>query len=161
MIEEAKNKGRKVLFASLMDLCHLKNSELESQYQKYRGRVALRSDTVKDDSGSCGIFTEQGSSASQKTGEKVMDVIARLPGCAGQAADAVSAYTPRSKMEDAPSLLKIPKSECPDIWIPLSRHTWPKSWYSMRRPSRSSGTKSVRSSFGEDYCEKDNLRKSC
>ena len=39
---EARNKGRKVHFASLMDLCHLKNSELEPQYQKYKGRVVLR-----------------------------------------------------------------------------------------------------------------------
>ena len=29
-------------------------------------------------------------------------------------------------MEDAPKLLKIPKSECPDIWIRLPRHKWPK-----------------------------------
>ena len=43
-----------------------------------------------------------------------MDVGARLPGCAGQATDAVSAYT-KVRMEDAPSLLKIPKSERPDI----------------------------------------------
>ena len=28
VIDEARNKGRKVHFASLMDLCHLKNSEL-------------------------------------------------------------------------------------------------------------------------------------
>ena len=34
VIAEARNKGRKVHFASLMDLCHLKNSELEPQYQK-------------------------------------------------------------------------------------------------------------------------------
>ena len=47
--------------ASLMDLCDLKNSELEPQYQKYRARVVLRGDTVKDDSGSCAVFTEQGS----------------------------------------------------------------------------------------------------
>ena len=39
-------------------------------------------------------FAEQGSSASQMTAAKVMDIISRLPGCAGQAADAVSAYTP-------------------------------------------------------------------
>ena len=31
-------------------------------------------------------------------------------------------------MEDAPKLLKIPKSECPDIWIRPPRHKWPKSW---------------------------------
>ena len=64
---------------------------------------------------------------------KVMDVISRLPGCAGQAADAISAYT-QVKMEDAPKLLKIPKSECPDIWIRLPRHKWPKSWSSMEDP---------------------------
>ena len=76
-----------------MDLCHLKNSEVEPQLQKYRGRVVLRGDIVKDDSGAFGVFTEQGSSASQMTAAKVMDVIARLPDCDGQAADAVSAYT--------------------------------------------------------------------
>ena len=41
------------------------------------------------------------------TAAKVMNVFARLPGCAGQAADAVSAYT-QVKMGDAPRLLKIP-----------------------------------------------------
>ena len=40
------------------------------------------------------------------TAAKVMDIISRLPGCAGQAADAVSAYT-QVKMEDAPTLLNI------------------------------------------------------
>ena len=74
-----------------MDLCHLKNPELETQYQKYEGRAVLRGDTVKDDSGSYAVFTEQGSSASQMSAE-VMDIISRLPGCSGQAADAVSAY---------------------------------------------------------------------
>ena len=34
-------------------------------------------------------------------------------------------------MEDAPTLLKIPKSECPENWIRLPKHTWPKSWSSM------------------------------
>ena len=102
-------------------------------YQKYKGRIVLRGDIVKDDSGSYVVFTEQGSSASQMTAAKVMDIISRLPGCAGQAADAVSACT-QVKMEDAPKLLKIPKSECPDIWIRLPRHKWPKSWSSMEDP---------------------------
>ena len=75
-----------------MDLCHLKNSELEPTFQKYKGRVVLRGDSVKDDSGSYAVFTEQGSSASQMTAAKVIDIISRLPGCAGQAADAVSSF---------------------------------------------------------------------
>ena len=116
-----------------MDICHLKNAELETKHQKYKGRIVLRCDIVKDDSGSYAVFTEQGSSASQMTAAKVMDVISRLPGCAGQAADGVSAYT-QVKMEDAPSLLKFSKSECPDIWIRLPRHKWPKSWSSLKDP---------------------------
>ena len=56
-----------------------------------------------------------------------------MPGCDGQAADAVSAYT-QVKMEDAQKLLKIPQSECPDIWNRLPRHKWPKSWSSMEDP---------------------------
>ena len=58
--------------------------------------------------------------------QKVMDIISRLPGCSGQAADAVSAYS-QVRMEDASTLFKIPKSECPYIWIRLPRHKWPKS----------------------------------
>ena len=133
MIDEARTKGAKVHFASPMDICHLKNAELETKHQKYKGRLVLRGDIVKDDSGSYAVFTEQGSSASQMTAAKVMDIISRLPGCDGQTADAVSTYT-LVKMENASILLKIPKSECPDIWIRLPRHKWPKSLSSMEDP---------------------------
>ena len=73
VIAEARNEGRTVHFASLMDLCHLHNSELEPQFQKYNGRVVFRGVIVKDDSGSFAVFPEQGSSASQMTEAKVMD----------------------------------------------------------------------------------------
>ena len=89
MIDEARTKGIQVHFASLMDICHLKNAELEAKHQKYKGRVVLRGHIVKDDSGSCAVFTEQGSSASQMTAAKVLDIIFRLPGCTGQAADSI------------------------------------------------------------------------
>ena len=93
VIDEARTSGEKVHLASLVDICHLKNAELEAKHQKYKGRVVLRGDVVKDDSGSYAVFTEQGSSASQMTAAKIMDIISRLPSCDGQAADAVSAYT--------------------------------------------------------------------
>ena len=121
VIDEARASGTTVHFASLMDVCHLKNAELEVKHQKYKGRVVLRGDFVKEDSWSYAVFTEQKSSPSQMTAAKIMDIIYRLPGCDGQAADAVSAYT-QVKMEDAHKLLKVPKSECPDIWIRLPRH---------------------------------------
>ena len=114
VIDEARTTGAKVHFASLMDICHLKNAEYEAKHQKYKGRVVLRGDIEEDDSGSYAVFTEQGSSASQMTAAKVMDIISRLPGCDGQAADAVSAYT-QVKMEDAPKFIENSK-------IGMSRH---------------------------------------
>ena len=81
-------QGRRAL-----DICYLKNAELETKHLKYKGRVVLRGDIVKDDSGSYAVFTEPGSSASQMTAAKVMDIKTRLPSCEGQAADAVSAKT--------------------------------------------------------------------
>ena len=114
VIDEARTKGAKVHFASLMDICHLKNTELEAKHQKYKGWVVLSGDIVKDNSGSYAVFTEQGSSASQMTAAKIMDIISRLPGCDGQAADAVSAYT-QVKMEDAHKFIENSK-------IGVSRH---------------------------------------
>ena len=120
-----------------MDVCALKNSELEQPFRKFTGRVILRGDVVKDDSGFDAVFKEQGSSASQMPATNVMDIISRLPGCAGQAADAVSAYT-QVKMEDAPKLLKIHK-------FGMSRHLDSSTTTQMAkivvqygRPSRSS-----------------------
>ena len=80
VIDEARTKGSKVHFASLMDICHLKNAESETKHQKYKGRVVLRGDIVKNDSGSYAVFTEQGSSASQMTAAKIMDIISRIAG---------------------------------------------------------------------------------
>ena len=71
VIDEARTKGAKVHFASLVDICHFKNAQLNAKHQKYNGRVALRGDFVKDDSGSYAVFNEQGSSASQMTAAKV------------------------------------------------------------------------------------------
>ena len=133
VVDEARIKGHAVHFAASMDLCHFKKSDLEPQFQKYKGRVVFRGDIEKDDSGSYAVFTEQGSSASPMMAANVMDVISRLSACEGQAADATSAYT-QVKMEDAPSSLKIPKSECPDIWIRPPKPKWPITWSSMEDP---------------------------
>ena len=114
VILDAHRDKKKVHFATLMDMCHLKNAELEPKLQKkHKGRVVIRGDIVKDDTGAYAVFAEQGSSASQMTAAKVMDVIARLPDCDGQAADTVSAYT-QVKVRDAPRLLRSPKSDCPE-----------------------------------------------
>ena len=53
-----------------------------------------------------------------------MDIISRLQGCAGQAADAVSAYT---QVKNGGRTQIIENSKVP-------RHKWPKSWSSMEDP---------------------------
>ena len=95
VIDEARTSGAKSSFCII-------DAEVEAKHQKYKGRVVLRGDIVTDDSGSYAVFTEQRSSASSMTAVKIMDIISRLPGCDGQAADAVSAYT-QVKVEDAPT----------------------------------------------------------
>ena len=94
-----------------MDWCHLKNSELEKKVAK-KGRVVLGGDFVTDDSGNYTVFMEQGASASHMKAAKVLDVISRLPGCSGQACDAVSANT-HVKLTDAPGLLHLLEEDCP------------------------------------------------
>ena len=42
VIDEARTKGAKVHFASLMDICHLKNAELEAKHQKRRSSCTPR-----------------------------------------------------------------------------------------------------------------------
>ena len=41
---------------------------------------------------------------------------------------------PRWQWRMLPNYWKFPKSECPDIWIRLPRHKWPKSWSSIEDP---------------------------
>ena len=47
-IAEARKQDITIHFASLMDLCHLKNSELEPKFQKYKGRVVLGGKMILD-----------------------------------------------------------------------------------------------------------------
>ena len=115
-----------------MDICHLKNAELEPKYQKFQGGVVLQSDTVKDDSGSCAVFTEHGSSASEMTAAKVVGVIARLPDCDGQTADAVSAYT-QVQMEDAPCS-EFQSQSVQTCGYVFHDTKWPKSWSDIEDP---------------------------
>ena len=58
-----------------------------------KAAVVPRLDVVNNDSGSYAVFTEQGSSVSQMTAATALHTIFGLPGCSGQASDAVSAYT--------------------------------------------------------------------
>ena len=116
-----------------MDICHLKNAELEAKHQKYKGRVVLRSDIAKEDSGAYAVFTEQGSSASQLTAANLMDIISRLLGCAGQAKSTISAYTP-GKNGRCSQIIENSQIGMSRHLDSSTKHKWPKSWSSMEDP---------------------------
>ena len=97
----------------------------------------LPGDIVKDDSGSYAVFTEQGSSATQTTAAKVMDIVSRFPGCAGQAAD-------------------VRMSRCLDT--STTTHM-AQTMVQYGRPSRSSRKESVRSILLQDSYGKGNFEK--
>ena len=59
---------------------------------------------------------------------KSLDVVARMPGMAGSAADCVSAYT-QVKNADMARLLKLPRHKCPVVWIRIPKDRWPKWWH--------------------------------
>ena len=110
-----------------MALCFLKNAELEKHLQKYKGRLVLRGDNIRDKDGLQAVFTEQGAGASQMVAAKSLDAVAKLPGMAGSAADCVSAYT-QVKNADMARLLKLPRHKCPVVWIRIPKDRWPKWW---------------------------------
>ena len=87
---------------------------------------------MKDDSGSYAVFTEQGSSASQMKAAKVMDIYQDYQDAQNKQ---LTQYLllPRSKWKMHRRYLKF-QSKCPDIWIRLPKHKWPKSWSSMEDP---------------------------
>ena len=118
----------KIHFGSLRALCHLKNSELESIFQQYKGRVIFRGDTVKDEDGIYAVFSEQGTSASHTAATKVIDALAHMPGMAGSDADAKAAYT-QILLSEATEFLGI--DVMPETWITLPRNRWPDQWKAM------------------------------
>ena len=57
VVLEAQNRENNRSFCNAEGhLSSQKNTELETEYQKYKGRVVLRGDSVKDDAGSCAVF---------------------------------------------------------------------------------------------------------
>ena len=111
-----------------MALCCLKNAEFEKAPTEVQGPACVEGDNIRDKDGLQAVFTEQGAGASQMVAAKSLDVVARMPGTAGSAADCVSAYT-QVKNADMARLLKLPRNKCPVVWIRIPKDRWPKWWH--------------------------------
>ena len=131
-----------------MDICHLKNAELETKTPKTQWSICIpRRHCERWFWILCSIYRTRIISSISHGYHIQTARIRRTSNWRN-----IRLYP--GNMKDAPKLLEIPKLECPDIWIRLLRHKWPKSWSSMAfifvkhgRSSRSFWAKSVRSSF--------------
>ena len=85
---DTERQKEKSHFAALMDMSSQKCGVGTTISRSARDESCSELTLFKDDSGAYVFSFEQGSSASQTTAAKVMDVIARLPDCERQAADA-------------------------------------------------------------------------
>ena len=56
VIRQAKKGGKQAHFATLMDSCHLKNSELDKTFGKYNGRIVLRGIIDRDAFGNYAVL---------------------------------------------------------------------------------------------------------
>ena len=129
--DEAMTKGAKVHFASLMDICHLEKNELETKHQKTK--VELYSEVILWKIQGLKQYSLNKDPQHHKWQQQTSWI--SFPDCQVAQDKQLTQYLlTQLKMEDAPKLLKIPKSECPDIWIRLPRHKWPKSWSSVEDP---------------------------
>ena len=108
--QQAKMDGGLFHVASLMDLCHLKHSELANITNHATEIGAPGATNAKDDGGYNEVFTEQGASASQMAAAKCLRTISRNLGVTGEANDAVSTCT-QVHLSEASRLLRLRENE--------------------------------------------------
>ena len=108
VMAEAQKGNRTVHFGKLMELCVEKNYDIPGQ-SKFKGRVVYRGDCVKDEWGDQAIFKDIAQCPATLEAAKVGDLIACLPGCAGQQGDATQAF-PQAEFKGTETWISLPRT---------------------------------------------------
>ena len=80
-----------------------------------------------------GVHGALGASAFRMAAATFLDATSWPPGMTREVNDAVSAST-QVRMTEAPTLLELPVTECPQVWIRLPRTRRPESWHTIQDP---------------------------
>ena len=104
--------------------CNLRNSELP-KHRHTQGDSRAPGRRRQDDGADVAAFTEHGASTVRLAAARFQDTISRLPGMAGEANDATSAYQ-QEHMSEGPRLLRLPAKEPP--------RRRPKQWDEVEEP---------------------------
>ena len=117
---EAEAANMSIHFAQLLQLIGLKHSELDKKFQKWKGRVVIKGDQMKDQAYQAAIFQELSSSASLMSASKMLDIIGHMPGMSLAQADAIQAY-PQANLGGPPTWVVIPPERRPATWKNLHK----------------------------------------
>lgn len=107
------------------------NSQLPEAQRVYKGRVVLRGDCLKDDTGYLAVFSEQGTSASHMAASRRLAALAHMPDMEGPDADACGAYNTQSDLHGD------------ETWVELPPQQWRARWHGKYKKLRVSANTSV------------------
>ena len=113
----AHKKGEDVHIAPIFDICVEKNSELaeDNPQRKYKGRVVLGGNNVKDQNWEAAMFQEMSSCPATMEAAKAADCYGLMPGHDVMQADADMAYT-QALLGGTPCWVRLPKEQWPQEW---------------------------------------------
>ena len=120
VIRQAKMDGKTVHFANLVELCHLKNAELAKTPPETDGGELC-----------CGRTT---SKTKKDTGQYFALQLLRWQRQGSWTPSQSFLYGTQVEMTEAPRLLRLPKEECPEIWIRIPPRQGPNSWDNIEDP---------------------------
>ena len=91
--ESVQKKGIKADRSRLFGFVVQKGSELAGGKPRYKGRIVVQGNDVKDEEGNEALFNELGASPATSESAKLVDVFGLLPGHDITTADGCQAYT--------------------------------------------------------------------
>ena len=91
-VQKAKDTKEPFHFGDIIELCHIKNSQLSIGQQSYKGRCVFGGHDIRDEDGFLAVLSEQGTSASFQSAMKMMHAVGMVCGNTFEIADACSAY---------------------------------------------------------------------
>ena len=125
-------RAKKNHFASLMDICHLKNTELGTKHQKYKSSCTPRLHCKRWFWILCSIYRTRIISITNDCSKNHGYHIQTARMLRTSSGRNIRSY--RSKNEGCTQSTENSKFGMSDIWIRLPRHKWTKSWSSMEDP---------------------------
>ena len=85
--------------------------------------MCVQGNNAHDEQNTAAVFQDQASSASFVSAARVVDAVSLLPGCNGEQADGVKAYTQSLLYNSKPG-----DQGHVDTWVMLPEDQWPTSW---------------------------------